>query len=51
MGWWEQDAEGHSLVETGLPVEKQLLWGDGPADIIDSALTRIIEHCQRCDPI
>lgn len=41
MGWWEQDAEGNSLVVTGLPDEKKLLWGDGPADVIDSALAQV----------
>lgn len=41
MSWWEQDAEGNSLVNTDLPEEKKLMWGDSPADIIDSALAEI----------
>lgn len=35
MGWWDSDAEGHSFVQGGLK------WGDGPADVIDSALEEI----------
>ena len=38
MGWWEQDREGHSFVET----PDKLLWGDGPADIVGDALDAII---------
>lgn len=37
MGWWNASPEGYSLQlePTGL------LWGDGPADIMDDALNRI----------
>lgn len=37
LGWWNQTADGTSLVveETGL------VWGDGPADILDKALDEI----------
>lgn len=41
MGWWEQSAEGESLMNTDLPQEQKLLWGDGPADVIDNALTKV----------
>jgi hypothetical protein len=39
MGWWTQDAEGHSFshVKEG----PELIWGDGPADILDDAILAI----------
>jgi hypothetical protein len=39
MGWWMQDAEGHSFADGG-----ELLWGDGPADTLDAALEEIIKE-------
>lgn len=38
MGWWRAGADGSSLhaEETGL------VWGDGPADILDDAIGKII---------
>lgn len=38
MGWWNQDAEGHSLI----PEETGLVWGDGPADVMGAALDEIV---------
>ena len=41
MGWWIQDEEGHSFSgDTGM------LWGDGPADILDAALDKIVKEFQ-----
>lgn len=42
MGWWEQDENGHSFV-----VGSGLVWGDGPADIFDSAIADVEEKFQR----
>lgn len=38
MGWWRTGKDGSSLhiEETGL------VWGDGPADIMDNALDEIV---------
>lgn len=36
MGWWEASDDGASLVPNG-----QLVWGDGPADILSDALDAI----------
>ena len=36
MGWWSQSEEGVSFAEGS-----ELVWGDGPADIIDEALAEI----------
>jgi hypothetical protein len=38
MGWWRAGEDGSSLhaEETGL------VWGDGPADIMDDALDKIV---------
>lgn len=37
MGWWNSAPDGSSLLveETGL------VWGDGPADVMDAALEEI----------
>jgi len=47
MGWWTQDSDGRSF-EEGCGV-----WGDGPADIMDSVLDKIeteFEHRWRRKP-
>jgi hypothetical protein len=43
MGWWRAGRDGSSLhaEETGL------VWGDGPADILDDAIDRIVAEFQR----
>lgn len=43
MGWWNAGRDGSSLHEkpTGL------IWGDGPADIIDQAIDEIISVFRR----
>ena len=38
MGWWTQDEEGRSFAHAK---KEELLWGDGPADIMDNALAAI----------
>lgn len=43
MGYWNQSAQGHSL----LAEPTGLVWGDAPADIIDNALDAIVEAFQR----
>lgn len=37
MGWWQTDVAGHSF---GGPPDEQpdMCWGDGPADVLSSAL-------------
>jgi hypothetical protein len=42
MGWWRAGADGSSLhaEETGL------VWGDGPADIMDDAIDKITDEFQ-----
>ena len=39
MGYWNQNAEGHSLIleDTGL------VWGDAPADVMGEAIDEIID--------
>lgn len=52
MGYWEQNEEGHSFAGEDRKPEP-LLWGDTPADIIDSALhglTRAFLHDQGRPP-
>jgi hypothetical protein len=43
MGWWRAGKDGSSLhrEETGL------VWGDGPADIMDDAIDKIVAEFQR----
>jgi hypothetical protein len=40
MGWWNSGSDGSSLhsEDTGLT------WGDGPADVMDSAIERIVKE-------
>ena len=42
MGWWRAGRDGSSLhlEETGL------VWGDGPADILDNAIDAIVAEFQ-----
>ena len=44
MGWWSQDEQGHSFAsaESG-----EMMWGDGPADILDNALDEIVKEFKR----
>lgn len=44
MGWWKQDAKGHSFAEEGDLCD--LWWGDGPADVIDAALAAVTQEFQ-----
>jgi hypothetical protein len=37
MGWWNSAPGGESL----MPYETGLMWGDGPADIMDRAIEEI----------
>ena len=41
MGWWEHGRDGHSFTRSSVDDNNLMLWGDGPADIIDNALYRI----------
>jgi hypothetical protein len=43
MGWWRAGKDGSSLhaEETGL------VWGDGPADIMDDAIEKIVAEFLR----
>lgn len=41
MGWWEHGPEGHSFVRSSDDDDNLMLWGDGPADIIDNAIHAI----------
>lgn len=43
MGYWNQDAEGHSLI----PEETGMIWGDEPADILGDAVDEIIKTFSR----
>jgi hypothetical protein len=38
MGWWGQSTDGTSFAG------EDLVWGDGPADIVDNALDKIAEE-------
>lgn len=40
MGWWHQDEEGHSF-------SGEMLWGDGVADVMDSAIAAITEEFEK----
>jgi len=42
MGWWNQKPDGTSLevIDTGL------VWGDGPADTMDTAIAEIVHQFQ-----
>ncbi|SUA31614.1 Uncharacterised protein [Mycolicibacterium fortuitum] len=39
MGWWNTTAEGASFA-----FDSELMWGDGPADVMDNALRKIVEE-------
>lgn len=43
MGYWNQSAEGHSL----LPEATGLVWGDAPADVIGNAIDEVVEAFER----
>ena len=38
MGWWEQNEQGRSFAQAETEI---MVWGDGPADIIDNAVDSI----------
>ena len=38
MGWWPQDTKGRSFFKNS---RRDMVWGDGPADIMDKALAEI----------
>jgi hypothetical protein len=40
MGWWTQNRDGVSFASDD---SEEMLWGDGPADVMDSALAAIVE--------
>lgn len=42
MGWWTQDTEGRSFA-----ADSEMMWGDGPADVIGAALEAIVQDFQR----
>jgi hypothetical protein len=39
MGWWSTNKKGHSFSGSG-----EMVWGDGPADLMGDALEKIIEE-------
>ena len=41
MGWWKASEDGGSFATSG-----NLLWGDSVADIMDEALTKIVQEFQ-----
>lgn len=41
MGYWKQDAEGHSFSGDG-----SMVWGDAPADYIDDGIAQAIHAFQ-----
>lgn len=44
MGWWTTNRAGDSFVaEPG----QDMVWGDGPADVMDGALVRIVAEFER----
>lgn len=38
MGWWEQGRDGSSFTRTSEDDSSLLMWGDGPADLVDGLL-------------
>lgn len=40
MGWWSSGEDGASFANS------ELIWGDGPADIMDNALDKIVKEFQ-----
>lgn len=44
MGWWSTDKHGHSFAKDA--DDPEMVWGDGPADILDAALAKIIGEFQ-----
>jgi hypothetical protein len=45
MGWWTQNQQGHSFAQNEEGPE--MVWGDGPADTLDSALRQITNEFQQ----
>lgn len=44
MGWWTQNEQGHSFAHAE---EEEMLWGDGPADVMDIALAAIANEFEQ----
>ncbi len=44
MGWWETSPSGASFTRNDGP---EMLWGDGPADILDDAIDAIVKEFER----
>lgn len=43
MGWWTQNKQGHSFA---VNEDVEMVWGDGPADILDGAINEITARFQ-----
>ena len=43
MGWWSTNTKGESFTANN---GVKMLWGDGPADLMDDAVARIIREFQ-----
>lgn len=46
MGWWTQNAKGESFQRVPLG-QPDMMWGDGPADVLDAALAAILQEFQK----
>lgn len=44
MGWWTQDEEGHSFATAD---GEEMIWGDGPADLMGEAVASITQEFQQ----
>lgn len=44
MGWWTQNEHGHSFAHAE---GEEMVWGDGPADLMDNALGKIVAEFER----
>lgn len=44
MGWWTQDEEGHSFATAD---GGEMIWGDGPADLMGEAVASITQEFQQ----
>lgn len=44
MGWWDTNEKGQSFIPSE---NEEMVWGDGPADILDDAISQIISEFQR----
>lgn len=42
MGYWEQNEEGHSFSDREAADKPPMIWGDQPADLVDTAIQAII---------